>query len=110
MDELRREDQERARVEAEQSEKLIAEMMKNEPELVPNLSVGRVFSDCCFLKIRFVHLIRHLKIQLQRLHSTEVAFLLLNQQPRVRFPVFPKVLSRIFLRRWDCLSLLSGVP
>lgn len=39
MDELRREDEERARVEAEQSEKLIAEMMKNEPELIPRLVV-----------------------------------------------------------------------
>ena len=104
MDELRREDQERARVEAEQSEKLIAEMMKNEPEIVPNLSVGRVFSDCCFFKIRFVHLIRHLKIQLERVQSSEVAILLLNQQPRVRFP--GSNLSVILLCRWDFLSLL----
>lgn len=40
MDEIRREDEERARVEAEQSEKLIAEMMKNEPELNPRPMVG----------------------------------------------------------------------
>ena len=39
MDELRREEEERARIEAEQSAKLIAEMMKNEPELDPSLTV-----------------------------------------------------------------------
>ena len=50
LDELRREDEERARIEAEQSEKLIAEMMKNEPEIAQNLSVGHFFQIVAFLR------------------------------------------------------------